>query len=316
MTGARRLGYCGAIAGLAFSGLLTGHAGALQGQEWTEFRSARQAHSVSESFSLELVYGAGELTIEPSDADLLYDLRMTYDSEKFKPVRNWELKDGRGDLTVGLTTVGDSGEWIEALTSGDLASNTDLSFDLGDLRDLDKSAGTLDLRLGRQLPIDLKIAAGAAKSEVELGGVALSRLEFSTAASETELSFEKPNPVEMVELVIRAGAAEIRTENLGNARFESFELRGGVGDVVLDFGGEWSRDATGTVKMGVGSLKLKLPTELGVWIRKSSFLTSFSAPGFDKVDDGFRSPNWESAEHHLELRLETAFGAIEVDLVP
>ena len=303
-----------AAAGLILGGLAAFPAGTLYAQEWTEFRSARQAHSVSESLSLEIVYGAGELTIEPGDADLLYDLRLTYDSEKFKPVRSWDVVDGRGDLTVGLTTVGDSGEWVEALTSGDADPN--LSFELRDLRDLDKSAGTLDLKLGRRLPVDLKIAAGAAKSEVELGGVALSRLELATAASETELSFDSPNPVEMAELVIRAGAAEIRTERLGNARFESFELKGGVGDVVLDFTGEWSRDASGTVKMGVGSLKLRLPAELGVWIRKSSFLTSFHAPGFDKVDDGFRSPNWESAEHRLELELETAFGAIDVDIVP
>ena len=290
--------------------------GALYGQEWSEFRSARQAHSITESLSLELVYGAGELTIAPGDGDILYDLRMTFDAQKFKPVRSWEAKDGRGDLTIGLTTVGDSGEWIEALSSGDLDADPDLSIDLGDLRDLDKSAGTLNLKLGRRLPIDLKVSAGAAKSEVELGGVALSRLELVTAASETELSFDEPNPIEMAELVIRAGAAEIRTERLGNARFQSFELKGGVGDVLLDFTGDWRRDATGTVKMGVGSLELKLPSELGVWIRKSSFLTSFKAPGFEKVEDGFRSPNWASAEHRLELALETAFGAIDVDIVP
>ena len=107
----------------------------------------------------------------------------------------------------------------------------------------------------------------------------------------------------------------MRTEGLGNARFERFDLKGGVGDVVLDFTGDWSGDATGSVKMGLGSLELRLPAELGVWIHKSSFLASFSAPGLEKVGDGYRSPNWETAEHRLELHLETAFGSIEVEVV-
>jgi hypothetical protein len=308
-----------ALAGLLLVPLLTVGAPVLQAQEWSEFRSARQSHSVAESFALELVYGAGVLQIEPEAGDLLYDVRMTYDSRKFKPVRTWDLTEGRARLKVGLTTAGDGADWIEALSSGDVDDadfDPDLSFDLDDLGELDDSSGTLLLRLGRRLPTDLKLAIGAAKSEIELGGVALSRLEITTAASDTELSFSAPNPVRMGELVIRVGAAEIRTEGLGNARFDRFELKSGVGDVVLDFTGAWDGSATGVIRMGIGSLELRLPADLGVWIRKSSFLTSFDAPSFRNVDDGFRSPNWAGAEHRLELQIDTAFGAIDVELVP
>ncbi len=316
---ARSAGASWLLAGLLLAPLLAVHAATLQAQEWSEFRSARQSHSVTESFALEIVYGAGILEIEPEAGDLLYDVRMTYDSQKFKPVRRWALTEGRARLKVGLTTVGDGGDWIEALSSGnvdDVDFDPDISLDLRDLRELDESSGTLRLRLGRRLPTDLKLAIGAAKSEIELGGVVLSRLEISTAASQTKLSFSAPNPVRMAELVIRVGAAEIRTKQLGNARFEHFELKSGVGDVVLDFTGAWDGNATGTIRMGIGSLKLRLPADLGVWIKKSTFLTSFNAPGFQKVDDSFRTPNWAGAEHHLELQLDTAFGAIEVELVP
>lgn len=316
---ARCAGASWLLVGLLLAPLLAVRAATLQAQEWSEFRSARQSHSITESFALEIVYGAGVLEIEPAAGELLYDLRMTYDSRKFKPVRRWDLTDGRARLKVGLTTAGDGGDWIEALSSEDVDDgdfDPELSFNLGDLRELDESSGTLRLRLGQRLPTDLKLTIGAAKSKIELGGVVLSRFEITTGASDTELSFSTPNPIRMAELVIRVGAAEIRTQGLGNARFERFELKSGVGDVVLDFTGAWDGNATGTIRMGIGSLKLRLPADLGVWIRKSTFLTSFTAPGFRKVDDGYRSPSWAGAEHHFELQLDTALGAIDVELVP
>ena len=107
------------LAGLLLAPLLAVHAATLQAQEWSEFRSARQSHSITESFALEIVYGAGVLEIEPDAGELLYDVRMTYDSRKFKPVRRWDLTEGRARLKVGLTTAGDGGDWIEALSSGD-----------------------------------------------------------------------------------------------------------------------------------------------------------------------------------------------------
>jgi hypothetical protein len=305
-----------AVGGLALLALIGLRAESLPGQEWTEFRSSRQAHAVTESFALEVVYGIGHLSVEPAEGDLLYDVRMRYDAEQFKPVRQWSLDEGRGQLRVGLTTLDDDGDWIGALASGDFDMDPEFSLDLDDLKDFDESAGTLELKLGRRLPVDLKLSAGAAATEIALGGVAVSRLELTTAASETDLSFDDPNPVRMAELIIKAGAAEVMAERLGNARFNRFDLKGGVGDVVLDFTGEWDGDATGTVKMGLGSLELKIPAEIGVWIHKSSVLTSFSAPDLAKINGGYRSPNWESAEHRLELELKTAFGAIDVEVVP
>lgn len=303
----------GALAALS---LIVLRADSLAGQEWTEFRSSRQVHAVSESFALEVVYGVGHLSVTPAEGDLLYDVRIRYDAEQFKPLRRWSIDEGRGKLRVGLTTLDEDGDWINALASGDFDVDSELSLDLDELKDIDESAGTLELKLGRRLPVDLKLSAGAATTEIALGGVAVSRLELTTAASETELSFGDRNPVRMAELVIKTGAAEVRTERLGNARFDHFDLKGGVGDVLLDFTGEWDGSATGTVKMGLGSLELRIPADIGVWIQKSSVLTSFSAPDLEKVDGGYRSPNWESSEHKLELDMKTAFGAIEVEVVP
>jgi predicted membrane protein len=87
-----------------------------------------------------------------------------------------------------------------------------------------------------------------------------------------------------------------------------------VGDVSLDFTGEWSGDATATVRMGLGSLTLVVPADLGVRIHKSGFLASLDATGFEKVEDAWQTANWGSARSHLDIDLKAALGSIEVDI--
>ena len=74
--------------------------------------------------------------------------------------------------------------------------------------------------------------------------------------------------------------------------------------------------ATGSIKVGVGVVKLRIPQKLGVRILRRSFLTAFAAPELVKVDGGYQSPNWDTAEIRLDLELDAAFGAISVELVP
>ena len=54
---AHRGGVRAAVGGLALLALIGLRAESLPGQEWTEFRSSRQTHAVTESFSLAVVYG-------------------------------------------------------------------------------------------------------------------------------------------------------------------------------------------------------------------------------------------------------------------
>jgi len=151
---------------------------------------------------------------------------------------------------------------------------------------------------------------------LDLGGLPITNLTVETGASDTELSFEQANPVAMGALVLHVGAASFRAWQLGNANFESFRFEGGVGEVTLDFSGEWKRSATGGIKVGVGTIKLRVPRELGVRIQRRSFLTAFRAPGFVKQDGEYRSANWDEAEVRLDLELDAAFGAVSVEIVP
>jgi hypothetical protein len=264
---------------------------AAQEADWTEVRARRQAGSI-ESVTVDVEYIAGELRVGPADSGLLYDTHLKYDAARMRPERNWSVNGNAARFEIGFEGLGDDGDM-------------DIEFEGDD-------HGFLELGLSRDVPTDLRITVGAALSEVDLGGIPVTGLVYKTGASETEISFGSPNPAEMVCLDLAVGAAEFTAGGLGNARFQELSFKGAVGDVTLDFTGDWTRDATASIDMGLGSLTLVFPEDLGVRITKKGFLASLDAPGYTKVDGEWQSPGWDSAPHHLEIRLMSALGSIEV----
>jgi hypothetical protein len=286
-------------------------AGPVAGQVWKEFRTARQLGSF-EAQHVEIAYGAGRLSVGPSASSLLYDVLIRYDGDRFLPIRSWSVENGISKLRVSLRSQNaesDENFGIEL-------DKFDLDFDLEDLQRLDDASGRLELQLSPSVPTDLAIRVGAAESALDLGGLSITNLTVETGASDTELSFEQANAVAMESLVLHVGAASFRAWQLGNANFETFRFEGGVGEVTLDFTGDWERSATGGIKVGVGAIKLRVPQALGVRIQRRSFLTAFRAPGFVKQDGEYKSANWDQAEFTLDLELDAAFGAVSVEVVP
>jgi len=156
---------------------------------------------------------------------------------------------------------------------------------------------------------------GAAESDVELGGLSILAVRYRTGASETRLRFSTPNRVACDELVLEAGAAHLDALQLANANCERVVFDGGVGGVTLDFTGTWQRDLRADIDVGIGSLTLRLPQDVGVSIRLSRFLASFDRAGFTKRGDTWYSGNWNRARHHLTMDVNAAIGGVDVTWV-
>lgn len=265
-----------------------------QEADWTEVRARRQADGIR-SLTVDVEYIAGEIRVAPAEGGLLYDTHLRYDAARMRPEREWSADGDAGQLKLGFAGL-------------DKDDNVDIDLD-GD------EHGFLELGLSRDVATDLKLKVGAALAEIELGGIPITRLVYQTGASDTELSFDSANPLAMETLELAVGAAEFTATGLGNARFENLEFRGGVGDVVLDFAGEWSASASSSIEMGLGSLTLVVPEGLGVRITKTGFLAALDAPGFTKVDGAWQSTGYDSATHKLDIRLRAALGSIEVQQV-
>ena len=259
-------------------------------QSWRTISSARQLHGERE-LNINVQYGAGRFRLAPGAQGELYRMEMRYDEDRFVPVREFTA-DG-GTLRLGLRSREGAGIKV---AMGERRSN----------------APSLDLSLTHQIPMELLLELGAVEADVELGGLALERVGYRTGASQTTLRFSEPNPGSCEELVMEAGAAEFRAEQLGNANCTRVSFRGGIGEVTLDFGGSWRRSMTADVNVGIGALTLNLPRDVGVSVQLNRFLASFDAAGFTKRDNTYYSANFNNARYRLTLNVNASLGGVEV----
>lgn len=253
-------------------------------QSWRTVTMSRQVTDES-SLDVEVTYGVGRFRVEPADAGLLYRMEVRYDEERFEP----ELEYDRGHLDVGVGSV-----------EGDVPIGRG------------RTGGRMELFLARDLPMDLRLRFGAVRADLDLGGLALTDLDVATGASESRIEISEPNPVKLERARMEVGAAEFTARHLGNLNAERIELDAGVGDVTLDFTGEWRRDARVEVDMGLGSLQLRFPEGLGVRLEKDSFLTSLDAGGMTKRGDAYYSPDWDDVDRRVTVEVDAALGSIEV----
>ncbi len=254
-------------------------------QDWRTVTSMRRA-SDEDRLRVDIEYGAGELRIQPVDGDLLYRTRLRYDADVFRPRTTYS----NGRLRLGI--------------AGENA-----------LRFRNHEAGRLELELGKRVPVELNLKFGAVEADIELGGVRVHEARIATGASETVIRFSAPNPDRMRLLDIDVGAASLRVLGLGQASPERVQVEGGMADVTLDFSGPWRHSIDANVKMGLGSVTLRVPRDVGVRVRKTSVLASFSSDGFTKRGDHYFSSNFESAPYHLMVGIESAFGSINIDWI-
>ncbi len=185
----------------------------------------------SDETRLSISFGAGELKLSPGARNLV-DGTAIYNVDDFKP------------------EIVENGNRIE-IKQGNLNRIPPLE----DLRN------EWDLKLGNA-PMDLVISAGAYEGTLELGGLSLKSLEINDGASNVNLAFSEPNPVEMSIMRYATGASDVTLTELANANFSTLTFSGGAGNYTLDFSGELQRDAVVTIDSGFGNVTLIVPEDV------------------------------------------------------
>ncbi len=196
---------------------------------------------------LSLTFGAGTLTLSPGAKDLVNGTAL-YNVSDLKP----------------------------QVTSNDGA----IAIKQGKFENLPPFEGmknVWDLQLGKA-PMDLDISAGAYNGKIELGGLALHNLAINDGASDVELAFSEPNPMEMDQFSYTTGASDVRMTGLVNANFRTLIFNSGAGNYRLDFSGELKRDATVSIDSGLSDLTLIIPKEMNVVVTIDSALANINVP--------------------------------------
>jgi len=253
-------------------------------QSWRTVTMSRQLSGESD-MQVRIRYGAGRLNINSTESGALYRMELRYDEDTFEPVATYD--DDR--LELGVKSIRNRINWPKSRDSGEM-----------------------NLTLARNVPMDLDLEFGAVRAEVDLGGLQMTRLELTTGASESRIDISEPNLILMSRADFEVGAADFHVRSLGNLNAEIINVDAGVGNVVLDFRGQWQRDADVSVDLGLGALELRFPEGLGVQVIKNTFLTSLDSEGLIKRGDSFYSMDWEEAEYRVTVTVDAAFGSIDV----
>ena len=264
-------------------------AGALQAQTMRPFSTFRQLHGETR-LNARVEYGAGSLRIEPGEPGQLYRMNLSYDEARFVPVSDFDASSRT--VVLGLRAAGEGG--VRVVSSKQL-----------------NQLATIALSPRADLALDLSL--GAVDADIELGGLRVSDLDLKTGASRATLRFSRPNGMRCRHASVSAGAAEVSVFGLGNSRCDRVEFEGGMGRVLLDFTGAWISNVQVEVKMAMGELTLRLPRRVGVRLTMDKFLSSFEPSGLVRRGDSFISPNYDGAQHRLDLALTTAMGGVKLE---
>src|SRR4030065_2049134 len=202
--------------------------------------------------AIPLAFGAGDLTLQPGAKDALVDGTATYNVTDFKPTVSIENDDIR-------------------IEQGNLELNGLPTFKNDVINDWKLNLGTS--------PMSLVIKAGAYNGNFELGGLSIQRLDVTDGAAKVNVSFSKPNLVEMSSLLYTTGASEVTMTGLSNANITDMTFGSGAGSYTLDFSGELRNNMNVTIESGMSTVTVIVPEGMNVQVNAASGLMTISTRG-------------------------------------
>lgn len=241
-----------------------------------------------DELNVHVQFSAGLLKIGRDETGVLYRAKIVYDEERYEPLMDFSA--GEQSLLVGV-------DGIKGARSHD-----------------DGGKQELRLNVSPKVPTRFDIKFGAAEADVDLGGLNLTRAEINTGATDATVRFSSPTTGRCGDLTIHVGAASFHAEQIGNSRCERLEFVGGVGDLTLDFTGDWGTQPRprADISVGLGSLTLRLPRDIGIQIDIARVFSSFDQSGLIKRDGAYYSPNFDGTPTKLRLNVKSAMGSVNV----
>jgi hypothetical protein len=251
--------------------------------------SYARAYSGEDRLRAEIEYAAGKLHIAPASSGALFEMDLTYDPSRFRPIGVYQQD---GTVRMGA----------ENIKSGGIR--------LGRRRTLPQSA---EVGFAPQAALDLRVTVGAADADLELGGLRLQALRLTTGASRTRLGFDQPNPGVCETVEVSTGAGELRIGNAGNSGCEVWRFDGGVGKVTIDLAGSWREDPFMALNLAVGGVVFEAPPDLGLRVRMVGLLAKFEGDNFVKNGKTWTSEGFDQATRKVDLEVHSAVGGVRVE---
>ncbi len=216
----------------------------------------------AESVRVDIEMGAGELDMS-GGAGALLEADFTYNVAEMKP----EVDFSGGTLTVRTPSV---------------------QTGIGSLFDLDDYRYEWDLRLNEDVPMEMKVAVGAGRSDLRLGSLSLTSLD------------------------VAGGAGELLVDLSGSKTLTSLDIANGAGELTVDLTGTWVTDLKASIGGGVGEKTLILPRDTGVRVKVELGIGSVDASGLKKDGDYYTNDAYGQSPVTLEIEVAGGVGGVEL----
>lgn len=269
------------IAGIACAAVTCLAANSAAAQDWQTIESSREVKAGGAA-SVRIEYGAGTIDLLPTNDALLYRMKLKYDAERSQPISTFD--EAARSITIGTRSA--SSNWNKG----------------------SKEGSTMRTELSRNVPIRLSMELGAAKGNIQLGGLRLQDLAIHTGATQLQIDVAEPNKEALANFDLDVGAAELKFMHAGNTRARRTSVNVGVGSLDYDLDGAWDGDADLAVNLALGKFTLRLPADAGVRVTASTFLVDFSRDNLEKRGNAWYSHNYDSAKRRVSVSVSAALG--------
>lgn len=279
---------------LAAAGVALLPTATVRAQEWRTLQASRSLaeFGARDTLRVRVGYAVGKLSIGEAANGLLYDLDVRYDANERRVHYSF-------DPAARLLTVGGDSGFARAFA---------FDHDGGH----EGPSPSLALKLAPGIPLDLALRFSAADAVLDLGGLDVSRLSVDAAASGGKLTFGAPNSSHIRDGELRATAAELEVNRLGNARMDTVRAKATLGHIDLNLDGEWTGNTALDLDAVLGVITVRVPADVGVKIDASTTLGSIDSPGFTARDGALYSDNWSTAKRRVTVAGRAVFARLEV----
>lgn len=252
----------------------------------------------------------GELAVKSRDQGPLATLDLKNTLRNFEYKVYYRESGGEGVLNIGGS--GDGGGKTDIESFSDFKKLLGMGDSVGD-----ENRWRVALKESPDILYDLDLSIGLGNSDVELGALKMSQLQFNCGLSDASLSIKKPNPVRMELLKVDNGLGSFEGKSLGNANFSEMKVSVGMGSATLDMRGDYTHDAHVKADVGMGSFKLIVPGNLDITVNvNSSPFSSINLIGLVQESKSvYRSQHFGSGDHKLSFDINVGMGSVDLELV-
>ena len=257
-----------------------------------DFRSLNREFDIAPNSTLEaeIMVNLGRLFINKGRLENIGRLNVYYDTELYD--FDYFFDETYSELFVTL----EKEKYIEGLKE---------SKDLNDAAEL-----TIELPENRNSNLDLSVKAGS--MDLELGGIPLNNLSIASWISEARIRFDEPNPVILENSKIDINVGDVRIDNFGNANFRNAIIDGGIGQLVIDLDGSYTKgEHFVSIDMEIGEVEIIPPrnVEYRIRVNKWPLVSQLKIdPRLTKKGRYLYSRYYDAAETTLTINVDIGIG--------